>query len=1032
MSGRFARSTRRAAAAGGVSLLLLAFAAWGLARSGAVNTWLTGHIAALVGPHVRFAAARAVWWPRLAVVLDDVALVPLGSAPAAGAASAAAVTCRVRLIPLLSGRAEIAAVGVDGLHLTVERGGDGSLRAGGLEALAASMPSGRPAAASSGLVPAVQVHDAEVVYRSAGDARPRAVRLQRVDLQFVPDGAGARVELSAGVDGGGSLRAHAGLDSLASLGAVRYTATVAAEQLDAAAALAWLPRNIEGVSAQGRLRLTANLTGRGSAAVEGDAALELSDGVLAWLGWQVDTPLRLATHAAWDGASLALSDGRLDAARLGRATLAAETLAATFAYRDGVLRVDAAEWRACGGTWRPSGSVTLADPPRIDGSLTAEGIDGAQLASGLSALGVPGPLPQFAAPLRLTAQATGALGGAWTGHAGLETDGAVTWSNARVEGPLQLAGDAQVTAATGAASAGVAVSNGLVQARRLAVGGLALDALDGAFSYAGGTLRAAALHGNAYGGAWRYSGSLPVAAAAPWTGQLDASGVSAAALGRALAEPGNASAVDGAVDLSAQLAGTGASTVSGRATVRLASAGLTWDDVRVERPAEVSATLRVQGTRLTLSNGELRAHRVRVRELGASALHTDFGYADGTLRLAGLQARAFGGRWHASGAASVAGAPTWSGTVKARHVDLGALLHAADSGADGPHSHDGIADLTVTLAHGTDGSPHGSATVTLTSGSFLWGNLHVDGPAHASGAFALRGETFSLKQAAAEARRAAYGPLVGSAAAAHFQYVADTLSFTDLTFTSCGGTWTHNGWFKLDSGGPFAGELSIEGAAPRELAAMLGDREANVPFARVDVDSEFHGRATPEWTSDLGASGTVSLSDGTMRSTVVLRPIWEALVGRGRVLDALDRPTTHVQEMRSTFTLRGDEVDTPDFSLISDDYAVSAVGTIGLDGTLDLAARIQLTALGVQKMLVFSSMPLPTSALPGLPPIPTYVTGSVRDPVLRPNVAALPAATVRWVVGALLHAPRSLGGAVVHHLGQLWDGAKRAVGVAPE
>ena len=57
-----------------------------------------------------------------------------------------------------------------------------------------------------------------------------------------------------------------------------------------------------------------------------------------------------------------------------------------------------------------------------------------------------------------------------------------------------------------------------------------------------------------------------------------------------------------------------------------------------------------------------------------------------------------------------------------------------------------------------------------------------------------------------------------------------------------------------------------------------------------------------------------------MRSTVVLRPIWEALVGPGRVLDTLDRPITHVQEMSTTFTLRGDEFDTTDLSLISDDY----------------------------------------------------------------------------------------------------------------
>ncbi len=1027
MSGRFARRARSAAVAGGVALLLLALAAWGLARSGAVDAWLTTHIAALLGPRVRCAGARALWWPRPAAVLNDVALVPDGAAPAAGAASAASVTCRVRLLALLSGRVVIDAVRVDGLRLAVERSDDGSLRIGGLEALAADASGG----AATGSVPAVQVHDGEVEYRVTGDAVPRVLRLRPVDLQLAPDGGGARVELSAGVDGGGSVRARATLDSLSSLSAARYTAVVDADQLDAAAVLAWLPQGIDGVAAQGRLRLAVTAAGQGTATIEGDASVELSDGALTRSGWQVATPLRLAAHAAWDGTRLTLSQGRLDAARLSGAALSAETLAATVSYSDGALHLGAAQLRACGGTWRPGGRVTLSDPPSLEGSLTAEDVDGGELATVLSALGVPGPLPQLTAPLRVGARATGVLGGVWTGHAAIETDGGLVWSTARVDGPVQLAADAQVASSASAGRTVVALSNGHVQARRVALGGLALDAVDGAFTYTDGNLRVTPLRATAGGGAWTYSGTLPVAAAAPWRGQLAATAVSAAALRSALVDPGTAAA-DGTVDLSAQLAGTGASSVAGPATIRLASAALTWGDVRVERPAEVSATLRVDGTRLALSNGRARAHGVRVGDLVATALSTDFGYADDTLRLAALEARAFGGRWHASGLIGVGGTPTSGGTVDAQHVDFDALLRAADGEGDEPRSQDGIADLTVTLTPSADGNPRGTATVALASGSFLWGDLRVDGPAHASGAFIVEGETYSVPQAAADAQRAAYGPIAGTAAAARFRYVGDRLSFSELKFTSCGGSWTHNGWFELDGGGAFGGQLSIEGAAPRELAAMLGDREANVPFARVDLDSEFRGRTAPEWTSTLKATGSAFLSDGAMRSTVVLRPIWQALVGPGRVLDALDRPTTHVEYMGGTFTLRRGELDTPDFSLISDDYSVTAAGSVGLDGQLDLSARIHLTAQGVQKMMVFSSMPLPTSSLPGLPPIPAYVTGSVRDPVLRPNVSALPAATVRWVVDALLQAPRSVGGEVVHRLGQLWDGAKRAVGVAPQ
>ena len=187
---------------------------------------------------------------------------------------------------------------VDGLRLAVERSGDGSLRAGGLEALAAAAASGDPAAGPA-FCPPCRCTMPRSSTAPHGDGVARAVRLQPVDLQLVPDGAGARVELTADVDGGGSLRVRGALDSLASLGAAALHAPPSTPtQLDAAGALAWLPPGTDGVSAQGRLRVTATLSGRGTRAIEGDASIELSDGALAWSGWQVATPLRLAAHAA--------------------------------------------------------------------------------------------------------------------------------------------------------------------------------------------------------------------------------------------------------------------------------------------------------------------------------------------------------------------------------------------------------------------------------------------------------------------------------------------------------------------------------------------------------------------------------------------------------------------------------------------------------------------------------------------------------------------------------------------------------------
>jgi hypothetical protein len=1020
MSGRFGRNVRIVLAASAVLVLLLGLALWGVTRSGMVDAWLTDVIAARLDPWLRFSAARAEWWPGLAVVLDDVAVDPRPDAPTRGTAAAAAVTFRVRLVPLLHGRIEIGSVRIDGLQLAVERSADGTLHAGGLEGLAAQAADddGEP----SGLFPStpiVRIHDATLEYRGDGNDAAPPPRLQRVAAQLAPSGGGADIELTADVDGGGSVRVQANLDAMDSLATTPFEATLAAEDLDAATLLTWLPP-VAGLAAQGRLRVTATLSGRGSAPIASDASIELFDGALTWADWQSAAPLRLAAHAAWDGSALTLSQGKVDAARLTRGDLAAEALAASFAYGDRTLQVATAELRACGGTWRPSGRVALSEPPQIDASLQAEGVDGAQLADALKAFGVSAVLPQLSAPLRLEGHARGAPGGAWSGQASVETDGALTWGTARVDGPIRIVADAALAAAR------LSLSNGRARARRVAADGLVLDGVDTGFSYVGGALQLAALRCTALGGTWTYSGSLPVAAATTWRGELAGTGLDVAALRATLMNDGGSAA--GRVDLRAPITGTGTRALRATITARVASPTLSWDEVRIDSPAQMSGQLQLQGTRLTISNGQARARSARVDTIAANELNAAFAYDDARLTVSELETRAFHGRWRASGAITLGRTPTWNGTAQAQKVDFDDLLEAADPAAGGPHSSAGVADLAVTLRREADGDTAGSAEVTLQAGSFGWDDLHVQAPARADGTFVVRRGAIRLTQSAARASRASYGPFVGTDAGATFQYADDRLTFSELHFNSCGGKWSHTGWFTLTDGGTFAGQLGVEGAVPGQVAAMLGTRGADLTFARLDLDSEFSGRAVPDFPARLHATGALYLSDGTMRAVSVLRPIWEALVGQGRVTDAMARPTTHVQEISGTFALRKGRVDTTDFALVSDDYNATAVGTVGLDGRLDLQARIQVTAHGVQQMLVFGSLPLPTSALPTLPPIPAAVTGNLQNPVIRPNMSALPATTVKWLVETVLQTPRSLSEGVAHRLGQVWNGVKRAVG----
>jgi hypothetical protein len=56
------------------------------------------------------------------------------------------------------------------------------------------------------------------------------------------------------------------------------------------------------------------------------------------------------------------------------------------------------------------------------------------------------------------------------------------------------------------------------------------------------------------------------------------------------------------------------------------------------------------------------------------------------------------------------------------------------------------------------------------------------------------------------------------------------------------------------------------------------------------------------------------------------------------------------------------------------------------------------------------------------------VTGDLEHPIVRPNVSALPASTLKWIVESLVQTPRTLGSAIVDRVGAAWNGMKRLVG----
>jgi hypothetical protein len=315
----------------------------------------------------------------------------------------------------------------------------------------------------------------------------------------------------------------------------------------------------------------------------------------------------------------------------------------------------------------------------------------------------------------------------------------------------------------------------------------------------------------------------------------------------------------------------------------------------------------------------------------------------------------------------------------------------------------------------------------LRAGAFVMDELRVTAPAQLVAGFALRDGALVLQNASAQAARAEYGPLAGENASGRFSLDGDRLTLTDLRFASCGGAWTHGGNYALRTGGPFGGRITVDGADPQAVMAMLGVRDPALHLRRLDVEAEFHGAATPNWLDALNASGSMSVSGGTIRHGAILTALWDALIRRDRSAAPATREN-RIDQASTTFMLADGICHTQDLTLRSADYSLTGAGTVRLDGQLDLDTRITLTATGVQRLVTLGSLPLPTSALPTLPPVPTRITGPASDMVVRPDVSGVPMATAGWLVKSVVGAPAAVGGAVVDGVGSLLHGAERIMG----
>ena len=404
--------TRSAGLAAGVlfAALLLASA---VVRLPPIQRWVAGQISARLPKGVTVARALITVVPP-GVRLTQVSLGEDGP-------TLDSVVCRLRAKSLLVGRMEVGIISVDGADATIERAADGSWHvAGPLSAVFTRAPttdgeSAPPGSFLTGL-PVLKIKDGTVTlidHAARGGARTlqfRSVRLRighrKADTVAVT--LIARLDPAGGINAQGALRLLPSTVTRSADSAVR--ATLNATALDAQTVLGYIAAVVPGggtAKAQGQLSAAVTLSGSLLKGIEGTATLSQATGSLVWDEARVTMPLKVAAQFAASQDGLSLSSGQLSIAQVAVNRIAATDLDAAFEYADPILHLTSAHARLYGGTWTQSGTVTLADPPSYEATVSIDNVDCADLLTA-----VTGARPQYGCA---QFNADAAVHGEWTG-----------------------------------------------------------------------------------------------------------------------------------------------------------------------------------------------------------------------------------------------------------------------------------------------------------------------------------------------------------------------------------------------------------------------------------------------------------------------------------------------------------------------------------------------------------------------------------------------------------------------------------------
>ena len=184
------------------------------------------------------------------------------------------------------------------------------------------------------------------------------------------------------------------------------------------------------------------------------------------------------------------------------------------------------------------------------------------------------------------------------------------------------------------------------------------------------------------------------------------------------------------------------------------------------------------------------------------------------------------------------------------------------------------------------------------------------------------------------------------------------------------------------------------------MTALLTDLTGSTPevgFDTLETSFEFEGSYLDGRDSvrEARGRGRMRLEGGAIPSASVIGAVGGGLLSvvpsvlkpssRGKSVDP-----TKIEYLEQNFEIEKGVLHVSDLEFVTRDYTLTGNGAIGLDGHLDLSTELDLTIVGMQKLLITTAVPIPKTGVDILPPFPLFVTGTVSDPIFLPDVKKIP------------------------------------------